>query len=162
MLLQGNSPVILTGSGACAYSFCLYFSYSVSLAKTIIYCGLRGLFICVGASLGNLCGFTIFLSFFFFFFWPEGCLRAAFCCGCWLPVSSVWAGHYLFDKACAAACPVCSSREMGAVGGHSVAGPSEAATPGVTRMAGAAWHGTLSSAGLCPPLEYKMAAAVCS
>ena len=46
LLLQGNSPVLLTGNGSCASSFGLYFSYSVSLEETIIYCSLRGLLIC--------------------------------------------------------------------------------------------------------------------
>ena len=46
LLLQGNSPVFLTGNGSCASVFCLYISYSVNLGKTIICYNLRGLFIC--------------------------------------------------------------------------------------------------------------------
>ena len=44
LLLQGDSPV-LTGNACYASSFCWYFSYSVSLEKTIIYYSLRELFI---------------------------------------------------------------------------------------------------------------------
>ena len=33
MLLQGNSPILLTGNGSCASSFCLYFSLSEAWAS---------------------------------------------------------------------------------------------------------------------------------
>ena len=46
---KGNSLVLLNGSGSSASSFCLYFSYSMSLGETIISCGLEGLFLCVRA-----------------------------------------------------------------------------------------------------------------
>ena len=44
---QGSPSLdFLIGSGSSASSFCLYFSYSMSLGETIISCGLGGLFVC--------------------------------------------------------------------------------------------------------------------
>ena len=45
LFLQGNSPVLLTGNGSYASSFCLHFSYSLVLGETVIFCHLGGLFI---------------------------------------------------------------------------------------------------------------------
>ena len=46
LFFQVTSLDLLTGSGSSALSFYLYFSCSVSLGETVIYCGLGGLFLC--------------------------------------------------------------------------------------------------------------------
>ena len=79
LLLQGNSPVLLIVSGSWASSFCLYFSNSVSLGKTTIYCGLGGLFI-QGSILGFLWGLFLFvLVWRLLLVWM---LAVSFLCGC--------------------------------------------------------------------------------
>ena len=46
LFFQEISLVLLTGSSSAVFSFYLYFSDSMYLGETVIYCGLGGLFLC--------------------------------------------------------------------------------------------------------------------
>ena len=96
ILLQGNSPVLLTENDTWASSLCLYFSYFVSLGKTttVVFKGY------IYIHMGSLWGLT--------FFWQEGC----FWFECLLSLSSVCADCNLH----AGVWPVCASREMESMG----------------------------------------------
>ena len=85
LLLQENSPVLLTGNGSWVSSFCLYFSYSVSLGKTTTEV-LEG-YLYARAPLDILWGLAIY-------FWCEGC----FWFGCLLSLPSVYVSCYPLDR----------------------------------------------------------------
>ena len=46
LFFQGTPLILLIWSGSPARSFYLCFSGSMNLGETVIYCGLRGLFLC--------------------------------------------------------------------------------------------------------------------
>ena len=106
--------------GSCASSFCLYFSYSVRLGKTIICCILGRLFIW-GRAPGCLHGFTIFYFLFLFLFGMRAAFGLDTCCHFPSCVQTI-----IPYSGCAGAQPVSASR-VGAMGNacrrHLVARP---------------------------------------
>ena len=81
--LQRNSLGLLTGNGSSTSSFCLYFSYSVSLRETIIHCCFGGQFAC-----GKISVSLVWISFIYLFFclyrfncfWHGCCFGLDACC----------------------------------------------------------------------------------
>ena len=82
LLLHGNS-VLLTGDGSWASSFCLCFSFSVSLGKPNY--SLGGLLLCKSTPLYFMGVYYLFLAWEFEYL---------------LSLSSVWAGCYSQDAQC--------------------------------------------------------------